>query len=42
MIQDFLASVSEAFNPMEKGNLPEYTKEQVPEDFSRRLIRDLT
>ena len=42
MIQECLKGVSEAFNPNEKGCLPEYAKEQVPVGFSILLRNDLT
>ena len=43
MTQELVKAVLEAFNPKEKGNSPEYAKEQVPEglsSFSRLQISD--
>ena len=39
--QELANGVAETFNPIKDGDLPEYTNEQVPEGFSRVLMRDL-
>ena len=42
MTQELEKVISETFNPIENGNLPEYANELVPDGLSRLLIRDLT